>query len=283
MNEHAHDLGHFIESDPRGKALLTYLNELVGALQAEREHALGDLDRLARSVEHISHVVATQQTHTGPSSLLEMAQPQELLEEALHLSAEPIARLGVAVVRRYEEVPATALDVPRVLQILVNVVANAAQAMQGLPEGARLLTLGTGLVSGEGREGGERLRITVRDQGEGIAPENLKRIFAHGFTTRKDGHGFGLHASALAAVEMGGRLTVHSDGRGQGAVFTLELPFGTAPPSKAPEHDAAGKRRPTPQHLPQSRYADERATAFASSCTDSGAQPSALLLIVTKE
>jgi predicted ATPase/signal transduction histidine kinase len=225
MNEHAHELGQFIDSDPRGKVLLTYLNELVGAIQAERDHALGDLDRLTRSVEHISHVVATQQTHTGPSSLLEIARPQELVEEALRLSAEATSRLGVSVVRRYEEVPATALDGPRVLQILVNVISNAAQAMQGLPEGSRQLTLGTGLVSGEGAR---RLHITVRDQGEGIAPENLTRIFAHGFTTRKNGHGFGLHASALAAVEMRGRLTVHSDGPGKGAVFTLELPLEPA-------------------------------------------------------
>jgi signal transduction histidine kinase len=64
----------------------------------------------------------------------------------------------------------------------------------------------------------------VRDNGVGIAPENLTRIFGHGFTTKKDGHGFGLHSGALAAKEMNGSLTVHSDGVGQGAAFTLELP-----------------------------------------------------------
>jgi signal transduction histidine kinase len=69
------------------------------------------------------------------------------------------------------------------------------------------------------------LHISVKDRGEGIAPENQARIFNHGFTTRKDGHGFGLHSCALAAVEMNGRLYVHSDGPGQGAVFTLEIPL----------------------------------------------------------
>jgi two-component system NtrC family sensor kinase len=58
----------------------------------------------------------------------------------------------------------------------------------------------------------------------GIAPENLTRIFSHGFTTRTDGHGFGLHSAALAAQQMGGRLTAQSDGPGRGATFTLELP-----------------------------------------------------------
>jgi signal transduction histidine kinase len=68
-------------------------------------------------------------------------------------------------------------------------------------------------------------RISVSDNGIGIAPENLTRIFEHGFTTRKEGHGFGLHSSALAATEMGGSLRVHSDGPGLGATFTIELPF----------------------------------------------------------
>ena len=118
--------------------------------------------------------------------------------------------------------PATALDKQRLVQILVNLIGNAAQAMQSVPEGTRQLTLGTSLVRGGG---GQRLRITVQDAGEGVAPENLTRIFAHGFTTRESGHGFGLHSSALAATEMGGRLTVHSDGPGRGAIFTIEMPI----------------------------------------------------------
>jgi C4-dicarboxylate-specific signal transduction histidine kinase len=126
------------------------------------------------------------------------------------------------VLCQYGDVPASALDKQRLVQILVNLIANAAQAMGNVPEPSRRLTLGTSLVQSEG---GERLRITVRDEGEGIAPENLTSIFAHGFTTRKSGHGFGLHSSALAAMEMGGKLTVQSDGPGLGAVFTLEMPI----------------------------------------------------------
>ena len=70
--------------------------------------------------------------------------------------------------------------------------------------------------------------ITVRDNGVGIAPENLTRIFGHGFTTKKDGHGFGLHSGALAAKQMNGSLSVYSDGLGKGASFTLELPAAPA-------------------------------------------------------
>jgi signal transduction histidine kinase len=222
MNEHEADLGRFISEDTRGKNLLPYLNELVAALQAERNETLEDLQRLVQSVDHISYVVATQQSHAGPSSVLETAQPQELLEEALRLSEQPLAQYEVTVVRHYEPVAATLLDKPRLLQILVNLIRNAAQAMESVPEASRLLTLATLLVP---VDGGQRLRITVQDSGEGIAAENLTRVFAHGFTTRSDGHGFGLHSSALAAMEMGAKLGVHSDGPGRGAVFTLEIPM----------------------------------------------------------
>jgi signal transduction histidine kinase len=67
--------------------------------------------------------------------------------------------------------------------------------------------------------------INIRDTGIGIAPENLTRIFSHGFTTRKNGHGFGLHSAALAAQQMGGRIIAQSEGTGTGATFILELPL----------------------------------------------------------
>ncbi len=73
--------------------------------------------------------------------------------------------------------------------------------------------------------GEDRVCFEVIDNGVGISAENLTRIFNHGFTTKKDGHGFGLHSGALAAKEMGGALTAHSDGEGKGARFALELPM----------------------------------------------------------
>ena len=105
----------------------------------------------------------------------------------------------------------------KILQILVNLLRNAKYACDDSGRADRRLTVRVA-------NGAARVKISVMDNGVGIPPENLTRIFNHGFTTRKGGHGFGLHSGALAAKEMGGSLTVHSDGHGQGAVFTLELP-----------------------------------------------------------
>jgi signal transduction histidine kinase len=103
------------------------------------------------------------------------------------------------------------------LQILVNLIRNAKYACDESGRGDKQMTVR--VANGEGR-----IKISVVDNGVGIPPEDLTRIFSHGFTTRKDGHGFGLHSGALAAKEMGGSLTVRSDGLGQGAAFELQLP-----------------------------------------------------------
>jgi signal transduction histidine kinase len=123
----------------------------------------------------------------------------------------------VEVVREFEDVPPLNLEKHKLLQILVNLLRNAQHACQDSERADKRLTVR--VVNGAGR-----IKVSVIDNGVGIPTENLSRIFIHGFTTRKDGHGFGLHSGALAAKEMGGSLTVHSDGVGQGAAFTLELP-----------------------------------------------------------
>jgi C4-dicarboxylate-specific signal transduction histidine kinase len=114
------------------------------------------------------------------------------------------------------------LDRHKVLQILVNLIRNSKYALDERGHADKVMTLRIG------RAGPERIAISVIDNGVGIRPENIHRIFEHGFTTRKHGHGFGLHSGALAAKELGGSLTALSDGPDQGAAFTLELPV--APP-----------------------------------------------------
>ncbi len=123
------------------------------------------------------------------------------------------------IVRDFEDVPPVSVEKHKVLQILVNLVQNAKHAVaENLIEPKRL-------VLRIARVGTGRVTVSVSDNGIGISPENLTRIFAHGFTTKKEGHGFGLHSGILAAQQMGGMLRVESKGVGLGATFTLELPI----------------------------------------------------------
>ena len=133
-----------------------------------------------------------------------------------------LQRHRVRVLRDFQDVPAINVEKHKILQILINLLRNAKYACDESGRADKLLTVRVAQENGS-------LKISVVDNGVGIPPENLNRIFSHGFTTRKAGHGFGLHSGSLAAREMGGALTVRSDGLGKGACFTLELPI-TSPP-----------------------------------------------------
>ena len=134
------------------------------------------------------------------------------------INASGMVRHNIQIVREFEVAPSITVQKHKLLQILINLVRNAKDACSSsAPENRRIILR----VS----KGPNCVRISVSDNGAGIAPENLTRIFAHGFTTKKDGHGFGLHSSILAAQELGADLTVQSDGLGTGATFTLEVPY----------------------------------------------------------
>ena len=122
------------------------------------------------------------------------------------------------MIREYQAGLRVRVDRHKALQILVNLLSNARYALERTAREERQVVLSVCPGSGA------RVCLRVRDNGAGIEPDHLNRIFSQGFTTRKNGHGFGLHSGANAAKEMNGSLSVASDGPGQGAVFTLELP-----------------------------------------------------------
>jgi PAS domain S-box-containing protein len=220
LGEHAEDLGAFLTRDPKGRQLPGYLAQLAEHLAGEQGAALKDLAELQKNVEHIKDIVNMQQSFAKVSGLTETVRISELVEDALKMNASSLARHDIQVVKDFESLPPVTVEKHKVLQILVNLVRNAKQACDEAEPPEKRLTLRVTRVN-------DRTRISVTDNGIGIPPENLTRIFAHGFTTKKAGHGFGLHGGALAAQEMGGSLTVHSSGPGQGATFTLELPEAT--------------------------------------------------------
>ncbi|MHC8396643.1 DAHL domain-containing protein [Pseudomonas sp. LB3P93] len=221
VNEHQGDLGAFLTQDEKGKLLPGYLNQLVDAIALEQQSMTEELAQLTKSVDHIKDIVATQQSYAGANSLMEPLHISELLEDALRMNSGALTRHHVTVVKEYTDVPQVMGDKHRLLLILINLISNAKYAMSDLSNRPRQMTLGVKIVEDA------TLQISVKDDGEGIAPENMTRIFAHGFTTRKEGHGFGLHSCALAAIEMNGHLSAHSDGPGKGAQFTLQIPLKT--------------------------------------------------------
>lgn len=217
-------LAQFLTSDPKGKLLPEYLAKASKLLASERDELASEMAGLVQHIEHIKEIVAMQQSYARVFGVMEPVPPAALALDALRMNAAAFERHGIQIIQQFDEnVPPALVDRHKVLQILVNLLRNAKYALDEQAPAEKRLEIRVGQAPGG------NIVIAVRDNGVGIAAENLTRIFGHGFTTKKDGHGFGLHSGALAAKQMNGSLSVHSDGPGRGATFTLELPVAPAP------------------------------------------------------
>lgn len=222
------DLTAFITNDPRGKYLYPLLTSLTEQLSSEQQTIVDEVRTLTDGIQHIKELIQSQQSYAGRSGVLESVSIADEIEKALQMTAQNDEKgIAIDVVREFEDLSPCPVDRHRLLEILVNVIQNARQAMQAAESG------GARLVLRVRRTGDDGVRVEIEDNGVGIPAENLDRIFTHGFTTRKAGHGFGLHASANAATEMGGALSARSAGPGCGATFIVDLPIRTTRPTRA--------------------------------------------------
>jgi C4-dicarboxylate-specific signal transduction histidine kinase len=216
IDENAHRLAEYLATDPVGRKLPEYLRKLGAALIDEKRAILANIDQLVEHLEHMKKIIAAQQSYAKVNGVTEVCTLEEIAETALAISEAALRNSNIEVVRRYEKLPPVLVDRHQIMQILVNLISNAKHALEDVMRPDRQLVVSIGKVDGG-------VRIEVRDNGAGIAPEHLPKIFSHGFTTKKTGHGFGLHNCANAAQQMDGSLTAYSDGPGQGASFVLRM------------------------------------------------------------
>ncbi len=217
IDQNAARLAEYLKADPTGRKIPEYLRKLGAALAQEKAGILAKIDQLSEHLEHMKQIIAAQQSYAKVNGVTEVCTLEEIAETALSISEGVLRNSNIDVVRDYEKLPAVLIDRHRIMQILVNLISNAKHALEEQPKEHRELRVAIAKV-----EGGAR--IEVRDNGVGISRENLAKVFNHGFTTKKKGHGFGLHNCANAAQQMDGSLTAYSDGPGKGASFVLRIP-----------------------------------------------------------
>ncbi len=209
-------LAEFLQTDERGQKLPSFIEQVSLALDKERFELLDEVEQLRTNIEHIKEIVQSQQVSARAVGVIESLQMTELVEQSIKVNADSLARHRVELVREFTGELELSSDRNKIVQIFINLLGNAKQAVASRSDGKITVRI---FETDDGR-----VRTEVEDNGSGISHEHLSKIFVYGFTTKADGHGFGLHSCALAAKQLGGSLTADSQGPGCGAVFALTLP-----------------------------------------------------------
>lgn len=221
--EHQLNLGDFFSNNPKGKHMLPFLQSLATDLSKEQSDIKNELNSLISNLQHINNIVAMQQSYAKSTGLIELLSFPELIRTVCIMNRNVIEKSGVTVEYDFIELPLIHSIKAKLQQILINLIINAIDALKDNNNENKIIKISL-------RQTNETVQIVIIDNGIGINPEDLSKIFTFGFTTKKTGHGYGMHNSALQAKELGGKLRIDSKGIGKGTRVILELPFDTEKP-----------------------------------------------------
>ena len=219
MQDHSENIGAFLTEDERGKHIPPYLVKTIEILLDEHNDITNTIQSLRNNIDHIKTVIRSQQSYAKVQTCEEMASMREIVEDAIKINKIVLANQKIDLVQEFDDIDYINIDRSRILQIIVNLIKNATEALNENDVKNKHIAIKCNKTDEN------QLCIEVIDNGIGIAPENIEKIFAHGYTTKPTGHGFGLHGCALSATEMGGNLTAQSQGLGLGTSFILTLPL----------------------------------------------------------
>jgi PAS domain S-box-containing protein len=222
LREHLDELNTYLVFDEKGKLIPHYLIALADSMQENYKSSCSEVANINEKIQHIREIVMAQQSLSRVNGIFEKIRISDIVKSTLMMVGNQLADKNIAIIEDYHEVPDLYLDRAKVVQILVNLVTNAKDALieDTTSKTNKNVTITTKLSDKDSN----KVLIMIKDNGIGIARDNMQKLFAYGFSTKLHGHGIGLHSCALTAIELGGKLTVDSDGIGQGATFTLELP-----------------------------------------------------------
>ncbi|HHM04177.1 MAG TPA: PAS domain S-box protein [Gammaproteobacteria bacterium] len=219
LTAHKDDLIDFLTRDSKGSKLPEYYIKLGHVVSEEFDKLSAEMEVVTERVSMIKAVISTQQEYARAESFAEELELEPLLDDALRVERMSLEKWGVKVERRIPELPPCRAQKTKLLQVLTNIIKNAKEAMRDNDQYNKPKLL----VIEAWAEVDGCVCLSFTDNGCGIEKNTMKEIFQHGFTTREDGHGFGLHYCANAVKEMGGTLQVFSDGPRRGARFELRL------------------------------------------------------------
>ncbi len=216
MEEHIDNIGAFITSDEKGKMLPEYLLKVGVTLKEEQDNSLKELSTLHNGINHIEEIIAVQQSYAGVSGLVEKIVLSDMMDDVLKMHSEMFRKYKIKISKKYSKTKPILIEKGKLIQVFVNLLKNAKESLGTIDEKGRTITINI-------LEDKQHQTVEITDNGAGISKDNLTKIFSYGFSTKKDGKGFGLHTSALAMSEMKGKLFAESDGKG--AKFIISIPI----------------------------------------------------------
>jgi PAS domain S-box-containing protein len=221
ITAHQDDFVNYIKNDEKGKLLPRYIVALGESLREVYKTMSEEVNNIDDKVHVIRDIVMAQQDLTNVKNHHEKVNLIEVVRHTILMAGIQFSKCKISIQEDYQELPEMYIDRARLVQILMNLLQNAKDAINesGNTENNYII------ISIKKSEEDRLVRISVKDNGVGISPDNISKVFVYGFTTKRKGHGIGLHSCAIAAKEMHGKLSANSEGPGKGAEFILELPW----------------------------------------------------------
>ncbi len=235
LSDHEQNLGNFFQKDPRAALLPRYLTGLASTLSSEQEVIQDEISCLVTKFNLMRDVVMTQQNYAKMNLETVNASIIDIVEDALRIQAPSLSDLEIRIHRNYRNKLTATLAKAKLVHVVTNLIKNSKEALKDKPKDGKPPEMWIRISKTENGWG----EIRVTDNGCGIHKSSIKRIFNHGFTTKKNGFGFGLHSCANLMAEMGGHVLAESNGEGKGATFIVKFPLGRSVIKKR-------KRAPTP-------------------------------------
>ncbi len=219
IKEHTTDLAGYITSDEKGKLLPEYLIKVGETLENEQDTYLNELSNLHTGVDHIEEIVRVQQDYAGGSGIVESASLSKMMDDVLKMNQDIFNKHQIKVVKHFKEIVPISAEKGKLMQVFVSVIKNAWESLLIKDDRDKVITINIS----EDKENKCQI-VDIIDNGVGVAKENLNKIFSYGFTTKKDGKGYGLHTSAIIMAKLNGKVSVHSNNDKKGAKFTVAIP-----------------------------------------------------------
>ena len=215
------NLPEFLTNDEKGKQIPDFINEMTSQWQKNHTVISNEANNVVESIHHINEIIGRYKLKDfDDHEELGVQEPyilSEIIDSTLLIASPGLIKTSIQLLLDYGPNITWVGDRVKLSQIILNLVLNAKDALLFSDKVDKKI-----MIRSEINE--EQIIIKVIDNGSGINQELLDKIFTYGFTTKPTGHGYGLHSSALAAQEMGGKLQVISLGVNLGAEFTLTLP-----------------------------------------------------------